>query len=212
MSINNEHWYDGWFYDMWIAPNQDRLFGQIKELIERNSRVIDVGCGTGRLAFALADKCESVLGIDLSKRNIERSNVNLTRRPHPGIAFEHTSVNAIFSNRNERFDYAIVSYVLHEVAENDRAQLLQDISQVADRIIIGDYLVPRPTGFWSSLNDVVEFVAGREHYNNFRSFVAMGGIHGLIEGMPLKLLQEITNSPQTSHLVLLQVNQAARVA
>jgi 2-polyprenyl-3-methyl-5-hydroxy-6-metoxy-1,4-benzoquinol methylase len=32
-----------------------------------------VGCGTGRLEFALADKCRSVLRIDLSKRNIDKA-------------------------------------------------------------------------------------------------------------------------------------------
>lgn len=33
-NINKNHWYDGWFYDLFIAPNQDRLFGQIIKLIE----------------------------------------------------------------------------------------------------------------------------------------------------------------------------------
>ena len=37
MMENKDHWYDGWFYDNFIAPNQDRLFGQIKNLIEPNS-------------------------------------------------------------------------------------------------------------------------------------------------------------------------------
>jgi len=73
MTENKNHWYDGWFYDSFIAPNQDKLFGQIKNLIEPDSRIIDVGCGTGRLEFALADKCRSVLRIDLSKRNIDKA-------------------------------------------------------------------------------------------------------------------------------------------
>ena len=61
MPTNKEHWYDGWFYGRWIAPNQDRLFGQIKNLLPPNSTVIDVGCGTGRLAFTLVDKCTAGL-------------------------------------------------------------------------------------------------------------------------------------------------------
>jgi 2-polyprenyl-3-methyl-5-hydroxy-6-metoxy-1,4-benzoquinol methylase len=77
MANNKYHWYDGWFYDTIIAPNQDKLFDQIKDLVAPHSTIIDVGCGTGRLEFALADKCKSVLGIDLSKNNINRANLQV---------------------------------------------------------------------------------------------------------------------------------------
>jgi len=71
---NKDHWYDGLFYDKIIAPNQDRLFVQTKNLIEPNSKIIDIGCGTGTFSFSVHEKYKSVLGIDLSKRNIERAN------------------------------------------------------------------------------------------------------------------------------------------
>jgi 2-polyprenyl-3-methyl-5-hydroxy-6-metoxy-1,4-benzoquinol methylase len=77
MTNNKHHWYDGCFYDTFIAPNQDKLFGQIKNIIEPQSTIIDVGCGTGHLEFSLADKCKSVLGIDLSEKNIATANKKL---------------------------------------------------------------------------------------------------------------------------------------
>ncbi|MDO9257317.1 MAG: hypothetical protein Q7U54_17490 [Bacteroidales bacterium] len=43
MTENKTHWYDGWYYDTVIAPNQDKLFQQIKNLIEPQSTIIDVG-------------------------------------------------------------------------------------------------------------------------------------------------------------------------
>ena len=46
MAVNKYHWYDGRFYDTFIAPNQDKLFGQIIDLIQPNSDIIDIGCGT----------------------------------------------------------------------------------------------------------------------------------------------------------------------
>ncbi|MFA6978602.1 MAG: class I SAM-dependent methyltransferase [Ignavibacteriaceae bacterium] len=200
---NKDHWYDGWFYDTFIAPNQDRLFGQIKNLIEPNSSIIDVGCGTGRFSFSVSDKCKSVLGIDLSTRNIERANSILSENPNDKISFQHKNISEISSGGKEYFDYAVMTYVIHEVDEEKRVNLLKEIAQVADKIIIGDYLVPKPKGFWSGLNEIVEFAAGSEHYRNYKNYIANGGIKYLANKAGLKVITEIKNHPSTSHLVLL---------
>jgi SAM-dependent methyltransferase len=207
MPINKEHWYDGWFYDRWIAPNQDRLFRQIKQLLPPEATVIDVGCGTGRLPFMLADGCSSVLGIDLSQRNIERAQHRLSKAALQGVSFDHASVREVLSDGKKHFDCAVLTYVLHEVAAEERAALLKDLGTVADTVIIGDYLVPVPGGFWSVLNEVVERVAGRDHYRNFTSYVARGGIAGEIATTDLRILQEFTDTPRTSHLVILQAKR-----
>jgi ubiquinone/menaquinone biosynthesis C-methylase UbiE len=207
MPIDKEHWYDGWFYDRWIAPNQDNLFAQIKTLLPPDSNVLDVGCGTGRLAFALADKCPTVLGIDLSKRNVERAQLRLSRSPVEGVTFGHISVREILSEGREHFDYAVLTYVLHEVAAEYRATLLDEVVRVADRVVIGDYLVPVPGGFSSVLNRMVERAAGRDHYRNFRSYVARGGIAGLVASSDLEVLQEFKDVPGRRHLVVVQRRQ-----
>ena len=146
MTENKNHWYDGWFYDRIIAPYQDELFAQIKELIDPKSTVIDIGCGTGRLAFVLGDHCESVLGIDLSKRNIDRAQMLLQRQPNDKISFQHLNVSDTKYRGEKPFDYAILTYVIHEVNKEERIKLLKDASLVSDQIIIGDYLFPRPIG------------------------------------------------------------------
>ena len=204
MPMNKEHWYDGWFYDRWIAPNQDRLFGQIKTLLPPGSTVIDVGCGTGRLALSIAEKCSTVLGVDLSKRNVEQAKLRLSKTPCQGASFAHASVREILGDGKKHFDYAVLTYVLHEVAAEDRSTLLDELARVVHRVIIGDYLVPVPGGFWSFLNEVVERAAGRDHYRNFRSFVARGGIAGELASTDLELLHESEDAPGTSHLVVLQ--------
>ncbi|MDP3151007.1 MAG: class I SAM-dependent methyltransferase [Ignavibacteria bacterium] len=200
---NKDHWYDGWFYDKFIAPNQDTLFGQIKNLIEPNSSIIDVGCGTGRFSFSVSDKCKSVMGIDLSMRNIERANSILSEHPNDKISFQHKNISEITSGGKEHFDYAVMTYVIHEVDEEKRVNLLKEIAQVADKIILGDYLVPKPKGFWSGLNEIVEFVAGSEHYRNYKNYTANGGIYYLANKAGFKIITEIINQPSTSHLVLL---------
>jgi SAM-dependent methyltransferase len=200
---NKDHWYDGLFYDRFIAPNQDRLFSQIKSLIEPNCTVIDVGCGTGRFSFSVADKCMSVAGIDLSKRNIEMAQNNLKKKPNDKISFLHKNLSDLIMDSNQKFDYAVLTYVIHEVDPVDRIKLLAEIAWIADRIIIGDYLVPKPIGLWSVLNEIVEFVAGAEHFRNYKNYVASGGLLDLIEKAGLKIIKEARNEPSTTHLLML---------
>ena len=202
--INKNHWYDGWFYDKFIAPNQDRLFESIKNLTDSNLKIIDVGCGTGRFSFSISDKCKSVLGIDLSKRNIDRANLVLSRNPNEKILFQHKSARDIISSNNEHFDLAVMTYVIHEVNKEEREKLLNEIAQIADKIIIGDYLFPTPGGFWSALNRLVEFAAGSEHYRNFKSYLSGKGITGLAEKAGFKIIKEIKNKPFTSHIIVLE--------
>lgn len=203
MTNNKFHWYDGWFYDKIIAPNQDKLFGQIKNLIEPQSTIIDVGCGTGRLEFTLADKSKSVLGIDLSKRNIDRANLSLLQHPDVKISFQHNNLSDIISNKNVHFDFAILTYVVHEINAEERVNLLVDIAQVSDKIIVGDYLVPRPKGFGGIISELIEFIAGKEHYRNYKSYMADGGIYHLADKAELKVIDEITNHPLSNHIVVL---------
>ncbi|HPN36845.1 MAG TPA: class I SAM-dependent methyltransferase [Melioribacteraceae bacterium] len=99
MFKNKNHWYDGWFYDKFIAPNQDRMFGIIKDLIKPNSLIIDVGCGTGRFSYSIADKSSKVVGIDLSEKNIKQANKNLQLNPNIKISFLNTDVNQIIKNK-----------------------------------------------------------------------------------------------------------------
>lgn len=203
MNINKNHWYDGWFYDTFIAPNQDALFKKIKEIVEPDSSIIDVGCGTGRFAFSITDKCRLITGIDLSKRNIDRAKLNLLKNPHDKISFEHKSTYQIILEGKEHFDYAVLTYVIHEITGKQRINLLNEISQIADKIIIGDYLVPKPRGFWSVLNEIVEFAAGGEHYRNYKNYVNEGGIKAIAAKAGLKILSETKNTPAASHLVVL---------
>jgi demethylmenaquinone methyltransferase/2-methoxy-6-polyprenyl-1,4-benzoquinol methylase len=199
---NKNHWYDGWFYDKLIAPNQDRMFGEIKNLINPNSNVIDVGCGTGRFSFTIADKANKVVGIDLSNKNISTANQTLQKNPDDKISFLNTNLANLVS-QNQHYDYAVMTYVIHEVNPEERISLLSEMSQVADKIIIGDYLVPIGNGFWSILNEVVEFAAGKDHYKNFKNFVANKGLYDLAAKSGLKIIQEIKNKPATSQLLVL---------
>lgn len=203
MKENKNHWYDGWFYDRIIAPNQDKLFGQIRDYITEQATIIDVGCGTGRLAFSLSNKCKSIVGIDLSKRNIDRANRTLNQFPDSKISFYHGSIIELNQSKKYFFEYAILTYVIHEVNEDERINLLKAVSGIADKIIIGDYVVPRPKGFEGFLTNIIEFVAGREHYRNYKNYMVNGGISDLASKAGLKIIGQINRQASTNHIVVL---------
>ncbi len=202
MTENKDHWYDGWFYDRIIAPNQDQLFDQIRDLIDPQSTVIDVGCGTGRLAFALGHHCESVLGIDLSMRNIVRAHKMLKRKPNDKISFRHIHASDADQVGGKPFDYAILTYVIHEVNKEERIKLLKDVLLVADRIIIGDYLFPRPEGVPGIMSKTIEYLAGKEHYRNYRTYMSDGGIHHLARESGLRIIAEVKSRRSVDQLVV----------
>ena len=52
-------------------------------------RALDVGCGGGRLAAALADRCDDVIGIDADVPALERARAAYS---HPNLRFVHGDV------------------------------------------------------------------------------------------------------------------------
>lgn len=204
MPKDKRHWYDGQFYDKLIAPNQDKMFGIIASIMEEGSSVLDIGCGTGRFTFQMSPKCSKVIGIDLSSKNIKTAASKLDPLLHHNVDFIHGDITDQETKLNYKFDYAVITYVIHEVPVNERIPLLRAVKTYAGKIIIGDYLVPRPKGFWNYLNEAVEYLAGRDHYNNFKLFVEQGGLRGLAESGGFKIVREIQNKPLTSHIIVIE--------
>jgi len=205
------HWYDGLFYDRFIAPNQDPLYTSIIALIDPESRVLDVGCGTGRLAWRLSEKCALIHGIDPSRRNIERAKKIWEKRGRPtSVRFSLGTLKDHILSVVGPYDYAVVSYVLHELDEAERLPMLRSLAGSARKLILADYHVPRRRGIMDAATEVVEFLAGREHYRGFRSFVQTGGLRPLMREAGLTLIEESDSAPSTADLLLAGTGEPSR--
>lgn len=202
MIENLKHWYDGWFYDNFLAPNQDKAYKIIKNFIDDDSTVLDAGCGTGRFCYQLNEKCSKIDGIDASIKNIETANKNYDSNIHYKINFFHSDIKSFLDESKNKYDYAILSYVIHEVDEKEREDILKLLSLYAEKIIIVDYLSPHPKNFTGLVNRIVEFLAGKIHYRNFKSYLKNDGLLGLSKKADLKIISEIKNEPTTSHIAV----------
>jgi len=198
---NKFHWYDGLFYDKVIAPNQDGTFAIMRAMMKPNSTVIDIGTGTGRFVFQAAAKFEKVVGVDLSSRNINFANSQLKNLEIPNIAFLHANATEIKSHFPEKFDYSTISYVIHEMPYEMRLIVLKAMKEISNEIIIGDYFIPQPINKRGLSNRIAEFLAGFDHFNNYRNFAKHNGIFGLAETLGFTIIQEKIGVHGTSHIV-----------
>ncbi|MGD8458527.1 MAG: class I SAM-dependent methyltransferase [Anaerolineales bacterium] len=83
------------------------------ERISNGSKVLDVGCGNGAVAFDVAQKTNShVLGIDLDGEFIQSARQQFS---HPNI--QYIVGDARIDLPNEMFDYVILSNVLEHIEE-----------------------------------------------------------------------------------------------
>lgn len=80
------------------------------------SRVIDLGCGNGKLASQLADAGYDVIGIDASE-----SMLNLAQEEYPKLAFQHA--DAVTFKLDEPADAIFSNAVLHWI-DADKQQLM----------------------------------------------------------------------------------------
>ena len=111
--------------------------------LRAGDRVLDVGCGTGRLAMIFAERVAptgSVTGIDAADEMIKRATSRARKQDLP-IAFQ-----AAFAQRlpfpNATFDAVACTLALHHVAEDDQQTAVQEMYRVLrpdGRLLIAEF-------------------------------------------------------------------------
>ncbi|MBF0345908.1 MAG: class I SAM-dependent methyltransferase [Nitrospirae bacterium] len=196
-TLDKKHWYDGSFYAKLIDPWTGELRDVISSFIENDASVVDVACGTGALAIALSQKCKRVVGVELSSKMFMYANQRKADGSHPNVEFVHSDAQRLVDAFDTRFDYATISFALHEMSAEDRIIVVNQMRLLAPKIIIADFLAPLPQNLKGMITALMEFMAGMDHFNGFRSFVYSGGIDNILHQCGLKIEDEVidkTNS------------------
>ncbi|MCX7399680.1 MAG: methionine biosynthesis protein MetW [Planctomycetales bacterium] len=155
--------------------------------IDRNSRVIDLGCGDGRLMQRLHDEmgCE-VMGVEVEQSNI----VAIIQRGLPAISADLNE--GLVDIPNDSFDFAVLSQTLQQVRNPKR--LLLEMLRVARRALV---VVPN-FGHWRVRMEVLR--RGRtpitqalpyEWYETPNvHFMSMRDFRDLMDGIGLRIVKE----------------------
>ena len=104
-------------------------FRIIADLIEKNSRVLDVGCGDGELmSFILSNISRDVRGIEISKINVQKCiSKGLT-------VIEGDAEKDLFQFPDSSFDFVILSQTLQAFLKPEK--VLDELLRVGKKAIV----------------------------------------------------------------------------
>ena len=109
-------------YDTWSSrydPEGKELAALFRNVDFSRKKVLDIGCGTGRLSFSLARYADSVTGIDNDLQSINICNVKKER-----LSFDNCSfICSDFLNFScyELYDVAVFSWSLYQISDMEEA-------------------------------------------------------------------------------------------
>ena len=106
------------------------------------SRILDIGTGTGRQAFAFAKRGYDVVGIDLSEDMLKVASKN---NRYEDVRFEVADATHLPFEDNS-FDVSCVSFALHDMILSIREKALREMVRVTKLegiIVIVDYGLPK---------------------------------------------------------------------
>ena len=179
MPVDKSLFYYGRIYHRLLDPPLAEARRVAVDLIPAHSAVLDLGCGTGQLCFALrATKPCRVVGLDLSLRMLEFAT---RANPFDDVTFHHGDATDIVGMDDAAFDYATVLFLLHELPREGRVRVLTEGSRVARHLLLIDSVAPLPKNVEGLGIRLVEGTFGHEHNHHFRHFLARGGIMGAVQ-------------------------------
>ncbi len=154
-----------------IAPVYNLFFGyQVRSfrtilsragrhiIIPPNARVLDIGCGTGALAFCLHERGYRVTGVDVSSGMIDRA-----RKKHRNTGVRLVVGNALegLPFHDKDFDLVMASYVAHGMGPAARQAFYREARRLATKqVIFQDYNERRKL-----LSDAVEWLEGGNYFH-----------------------------------------------
>ena len=148
----------------------------------KGMNILDVGCGTGsHLELYQRYKC-NLFGIDLSPSmlDIARERLGDSAQLELGDATD-------MPYEDDKFNLVISMLSLHEMLPETRSAVLYEIKRVLNpdgRLLLVDFHTGpyEPWQGWISKTIIFfsEIGAGREHFKNYRQFMATGGLATLL--------------------------------
>ncbi len=152
----------------------------------REKIIIDLCCGTGNQLKLLSKNGFT----NLHCLDISNSMLKIAKNNDYSIKIYNEDATKT-SFENETFDIAIISFALHEKDRNIQESLIKEAYRLIKKdgfILVIDYAFDNKTIKLVIIGiSIIERMAGKEHYNNFKSYIQNNGLSSLIKKDRFKL-------------------------
>jgi len=195
-----------------IAPFYDFLLGPFMRSIRRDvletvlalqpENVLDVACGTGDQLRLLTENRINAVGVDMSEAMLK-----ICRKANPAAdCLLQNATNMAF--QNERFALVMISFALHETGWESAAGILAEIHRVlkpSGHLLVVDYSDFKKTPFHvRQAIRMIEFMAGKRHFRNFRTYHQAGGLTALVSKKRFRLVSSTFRASRSIVIRLFQ--------
>jgi demethylmenaquinone methyltransferase/2-methoxy-6-polyprenyl-1,4-benzoquinol methylase len=178
--------YSARFYDALLSPFIRAIRIRVLKLIKKHrySAILDVCCGTGDQLKLLKQHGFDSQGIDISDAMLDVAR----KGEYPADCFYQDATHMQYEDT--KFDLVMTSFALHEKDHATAYRIVQEMLRVTSEgkdILIVDYeLSEKTSSFSKMLIYFIEWLAGGEHFRNFRSYIEKGGLPALLTDSGLK--------------------------
>jgi len=175
-------------------------------------KVLDVACGSGLHLQTYREAGCAITGIDKSPSmlGVARRNLGADADLHLGDARQMPFAD-------DSFDLVTISLAIHEMRQAMREGVLSEMKRVLrpdGRILVIDFHIGPyqfPQGWvQKSILVAAEIVAGREHFTNYRDFMARRGVPPIVTASGLAVDKQRVVGGGTMGLYLLRAQSNHR--
>jgi len=119
---------------------------KLAEMIKDGDKILDIGCGNGRLIEAFKDKKINYLGVDNSEKLIEAAEINY-KLPINNYEFKVVDILELDKLSENNFDYIFCIAVFHHLPGDDLR--IKALEQMKNKLKPGGKIIITAWNFWS---------------------------------------------------------------
>lgn len=178
------------------------LRGATASMIPDQLRIIDIACGTGALAFELSKNAAQVTAIDASESMITTANQLKEKWGMQHVTFQVADATDLSLFNTNEFDVATISLAIHQFDTPTGMKMLEEMKRISSEILIVDYASPLSANYYKYLTWFIEWMAGGDHFKNFKTYQKFGGIDTYLKQLHLQVIKRTEKGQSIFSLVL----------